>query len=240
MNGIGTVVDKSVYQHPTTVPGSIHDGGSARSEEEYDDEEDDEYRYPQPGVSTRARADNHTVGARNALPGRGFLKEMLSKLRLKTGSGSAGRKAQGYSPPMSDGYYPSDPSKWTIPLSDSGYEPQVFHNPLPGDQSSYSGWRATNPFQPGVKTGSGSVGRRARAYNPPVSNGGYGSLKPYHPEDPSTWPSPLSGSGYEPPVLYNPSDPSTFPTPLSGADSSYSGWRATNPQRGQYSGMPDI
>ena len=101
MDGIRITVEKSVYQHPATVPRSFHDGSSVRDEEEYDDGEDDEYLYLQPGESTRAQADNRMVGARDGLPGRRFLKEMLSKLRVKTGSGPAGRRTWA----MSDGGY---------------------------------------------------------------------------------------------------------------------------------------
>ena len=97
MNGVGTIADESVYQpdtgimDPTTVPGSTHEGSSARDEEEYDDEEDDEHQYLQQEMPTHSRglADEYMTGARNDSPGRQFLEEELYKLRVKTGPGSA-------------------------------------------------------------------------------------------------------------------------------------------------------
>ena len=142
MNGIGTIVDESVYQHPTIVPGSIHDGSSVRNEEEYDDGEDDEYHHLQPA---RARVDNHMVGARDCLPGSRFLGGVLSKSRVKTGSGLMGRRTQvmfdsGFEPARMEDFvtkeptlpYPSlAPTRWSSTNNSTVTSPPSLMRSLP-------------------------------------------------------------------------------------------------------------
>ena len=127
MNGVGTIADESVYQpdtgimDPTTVPGSTHEGGSVRDEEEYDDGEDDEQHYPQHEISTRARglADDYMAGARNDSPGRQFLEEELYKLRVKTGPGSAVGTHKTWEVAREDGDY-YDEGEAQAAVTDSG------------------------------------------------------------------------------------------------------------------------
>ena len=85
-----TFPPESGIMDPTAVPWFTHEDGSPRDEEECDEGEDYEH-YLQQEVSTRARglADDYAAGARNDSPGHQFVEEWLSKLTVKTGTGSA-------------------------------------------------------------------------------------------------------------------------------------------------------